>query len=293
MTSGFIGVDWGTTQVRAFLVNADDNIDRQVSRDQGASRLNQNQFEPVLRELLGELAAASNTPIILCGMVGSSIGWKEASYVNCPAGAQEIKSKLLKFEIQDHAVMIVPGLATRTPLDLPDVMRGEETQLLGLMQAANLSTLACLPGTHTKWATINNRQIETFQTAITGEMYDLLSKQSILTQGPQHFNSVAFDDGVNTILRHPGYFTHQLFSTRSKTLRSELAATDGASYLSGLLIGSDVQQALQANAGDIALVADQYLGNLYHRAMTLCGAKATHHESQSLTIAGMRALLEA
>jgi len=204
-------------------------------------------FAQALAALLGDWQHDA-VPRLACGMIGSRQGWVEVPYVPCPGSQDALARGLVR--TPDDALPIVPGLACVDDDGTPDVMRGEETQIVGAVAAHAAPTLAVLPGTHSKWAIIRAGAIETFATYMTGEVYAVLRDHSILgrmASGSAHsFAAAAFERGVQRALTREAAgdtLLHQLFGARTLSLRADLAPDDAADYLSGLLIGSEIAAA--------------------------------------------------
>ena len=181
-------------------------------------------------------------------MVGSAFGWVEAPYLPCPENLHELADSAVR--IRD-GVHVVPGMRCTNPLGAPDVMRGEETQLLGALCLGQLSGaarhLVCMPGTHTKWVSLSGGVVQEFLTAPTGEIFGLLCEHSVLVRDkttPITHVAPDFERGLAEAVRHPGAFVHQIFQARSLRLDKQLSAEGAASWTSGLLIGADVGGAL-------------------------------------------------
>jgi 2-dehydro-3-deoxygalactonokinase len=194
-------------------------------------------------------------PAILCGMVGSSIGWKQTRYVPCPATAEQIANG--RVELREGQIHIVPGLSCRNRFGAPDLMRGEETQVLGALELTpelrDGRHLLCAPGTHTKWIGLEHGAIREVLTAPTGELFSLIRDHSVLVESQAHAGGMsaqaAFRQGVAEVAHYPhAQLLHRIFECRSRPLTDDLAAEDSASYLSGLLIASDVSGALEVFA---------------------------------------------
>jgi len=260
--AAFIAGDWGTSQLRLYLCDAANNVlETRVARGAAAAR---GEHEKVLD---GEIAAWENScgalHVVLCGMIGSSIGWVQAPYLPAPADPRGLAAACVS--LRAGRVRIVPGVSCRNRLAAPDVMRGEETQILGaLVLDPRLCVgrhLFCMPGTHTKWVVVRDGAITEFLTAPTGEIFDLLSKHSVMVRDgadERAMNDMAFDAALQRVSTQPGVeLLHRIFEVRSRRLLSELPADDAASYMSGLLIGSDV-------AGAARLFADETRGNTVH-----------------------------
>ncbi|RYF90336.1 MAG: 2-dehydro-3-deoxygalactonokinase, partial [Caulobacteraceae bacterium] len=177
-----IGVDWGTSNLRACLFGADGAVLERRGSDQGIQRIETSGHEAVLSDLVdGWLPAGERPRILMCGMIGSRQGWREAPYALCPAGLAEIAAALIRVETDWADVWIAPGLSILAADNRADVMRGEETQILGLAPESG-EALVIAPGTHSKWAEVNAGRVSRFRTYLTGELYELLSRHSILAR---------------------------------------------------------------------------------------------------------------
>jgi 2-dehydro-3-deoxygalactonokinase len=235
-------------------------------------------------------------------MVGSTIGWREVPYLSCPARPAAIARAALRFEAEGRPVFIVPGLSCRNATDAPDVMRGEETQILGTLrlhpELGHGKRLCCLPGTHTKWVWIEDGAVANFQTALSGELFELLSRHSVLARGSGKVDvqSAAFLKGVD-FARSQAEATllHTLFSTRARQVTGEMAKADAASYLSGLLIGSDVGGAVGSalslfSAGSVILICAPALAALYGKALAHYGLGSRAIDGDRAALAGLTAI---
>jgi 2-dehydro-3-deoxygalactonokinase len=215
-------------------------------------------------------------------MVGSSLGWIQAPYLPCPARPEQIAQACV--ELRDGLVHIVPGLSCRNRLNAPDVLRGEETQILGALRLnPALSSgrhLLCLPGTHTKWVLVEDGCVREFLTAPTGELFEVLCEHSILVSDerqrqdlPAATDGPAFDHGLMQIQRFPAAgLLHRLFECRSRRLTGDLHSDEAMPLLSGMLIASDVQGAVRLFATSDARTTVQLIGAtrltaLYARAL--------------------------
>ncbi|WP_036165653.1 2-dehydro-3-deoxygalactonokinase [Massilia sp. 9096] len=283
-----LALDWGSTHLRAYLLGADGVRLDERDADAGASTMNGDAraYEAALEDVAGHwLAARPDLPIVACGMVGSQHGWREAPYAACPAGAADLAGALARVDAGGRTVAIVPGVSCRGEDGVPDVIRGEETQIVGALamqpDLAAASTLV-LPGTHSKWASVEDGRIVRFSTYMTGELFALLRAHSVLgrlMQGEDAPLEQGFDAGVRAAAGSAG-LTHQLFAVRTLGLTGELAPAALSGYLSGLLIGSEIDAALRARAPDgaaaprplsVALVGAPALTALYERALALRG----------------------
>lgn len=280
MAKPFIAVDWGTTNRRAFLIEGG-AVSRVEREPRGASALTPADYPAELAALRDRLG---NWPVLMAGMVGSTIGWQTVPYRPLPVDMAALAQGILR--VDDHTA-IVPGLSQADPAD---VMRGEEVQLLGAHAAGLVpaDALLCQPGTHCKWATLRGGTLVAFSTAMTGELFALARKHSILSSmldgpvadGPSFRAGVA--DGVER-----GVATG-LFGVRARALLH--GAADGAAYASGVLIGADV--APHVRSGPIHILADEALGSLYRAAAEALGGQAVLVDSEAAFVAGMNRLWE-
>jgi 2-dehydro-3-deoxygalactonokinase len=253
----FIAGDWGTSRLRLYLCDAANNVlETREARGAAAAR---GEHERVLdTETSAWQSSSGPLPAVLCGMVGSSIGWVQAPYLPAPADPQRLAAASLS--LRGGAVRIVPGVSCRNRLGAPDVMRGEETQILGAMclepALRRGAHLLCLPGTHTKWVVVRDGAITEFLTAPAGELFELLSRHSVLVgdaAAERAVNESAFRDALARVRNLPQVeLLHRMFEVRSRRLLGEMPEAQAAGYMSGLLIGSDAAGAARLFAPEIA-----------------------------------------
>jgi 2-dehydro-3-deoxygalactonokinase len=282
VSNTFIAVDWGTTNRRCFLIE-EGVVVRTERDDHGVTAIEPGDYPAQvagIRSRLGDL------PLLMAGMVGSTIGWQAAPYVPVAAGMEELASGFLRI---DERTMIVPGVSVINGRRA-DVMRGEEVQLLGAVAAglAPENALLAQPGTHCKWVTMREGRISDFSTAMTGEMFALLRKHSILARQLTHAveGNASFREGVDDAAR--GNLLANLFQVRAGTLMGLRDDAEAASYCSGLLIGADV--AAQLDASDhtaVYLLADPALGALYAAAIEARGCTPHFVDSHAAFVAGI------
>jgi 2-dehydro-3-deoxygalactonokinase len=296
VSGAFLACDWGTTQVRAWRVEADGAVSAARTFPLGVSRLAAGEaaarFQDAVRPALG----AEALPALLCGMIGSNLGWTPVSYLDCPADSAALGAALHPAP-GDDAAWIVPGLRGPGPTAAPDVMRGEETQVLGWLaedpQRQSGQHVLCLPGTHAKWVLVQDGRIVRFVTAMTGELFDLLSRHSVLrAEGPAD-DVPAFHKGV-AAAGDGGGLAVRLFSTRSRVVGGGAPAAETASYLSGLLIGAEIVSAptllnIQPTA-PIALIGEPALCQSYVKAFEFLGLPAIAYDGGDAALGGLRAL---
>lgn len=278
---GMISIDWGTTAFRAYRLDDRGAVLDSLDRPAGILTVPPGGFPDTLREAIGPWLAAGESRVLLCGMVGSRQGWQEAPYLPCPAGPAEIARAVIPLEFGGAACRLVPGLTARDAGGVPDVMRGEETKLVGLLaDLGDAPALACLPGTHSKWARLGGGRVTGFATQFTGETRAVLLQHSILGRlaepGPD--SEAAFRRGLRRA-REPGGLLHHLFGTRALGLMGDLAPAETASYLSGLLIGHEVRAVLEEGrpAGPIHLAGSETLARAYALAFEEAGLPHVRH----------------
>lgn len=285
---GYIAVDWGTTNRRAYLVGPGGSVADSFADDRGLMAVPPGQFEAEAAEIRSRLG---DRPMLLAGMVGSNRGWREAPYVSVPAGPAELAAAILW--IEPGRTGIVAGVAQRAPV--PEVMRGEEVQVIGAVAAGLVVDrgLICHPGTHAKWIAVEGGAIARFRTMMTGELFALLKRDSILAEQLQAQVELgaAFEAGAADGLGGAELLS-ALFGIRAKYALGE-AQPDAAAYASGLLIGCDVRAGLELHRGErIALVGQPDLCRLYGAALTLAGQEATRMDGADAFLAGIRVLTE-
>ena len=288
MPGGLIGVDWGGSSLRVFRFDANGRVVARRSSHRGVSTIAERRFAEALGELIADWAAEGSAPLMMCGMVGSRQGWAEAAYIPCPSDLDALASNLLPLQTPLGAALIVPGLRVDERGRL-DVMRGEETQCLGALPDPSWSGVILHPGTHAKWASFERGRMITFRTWMTGELFDLLRHRSVLSllMADGDHDDAAFDQGVARGLADPA-ITSLLFTARTEGLFERMSPVALSSYLSGLLIGSEVMGGLtQTPEGSlILLVGDAKLTTLYARALELAGrpASATVDGESAVTV---------
>ncbi|MBS0418908.1 MAG: 2-dehydro-3-deoxygalactonokinase [Proteobacteria bacterium] len=282
----FIAGDWGTSHLRLFLCDARGAV-RDSATGPGVAG-----SDGRCGEIFDSLASkwGEHLPAVLCGMVGSNIGWLQAPYAPCPATLADIAGR--SASLRDGRIRIVPGLECRNHFDAPDFMRGEETQILGALALAPClhqgRQLLCLPGTHSKWAVLNDGVVSEFLTAPTGELFNLLSTHSVLIRERGDLTEPAFCHGLAQFARFPAaQLLHRLFECRSRSLAGELVPRDAAAFLSGLLVASDIAGAVAAlgPATTVYLIGSPNLTRLYADGL------GHHGLGQSHTIDGSAAAL--
>ncbi|WP_281683936.1 2-dehydro-3-deoxygalactonokinase [Thalassobaculum salexigens] len=275
MTAGTvaIGVDWGTTSFRAFRFGAEGEMLEGRRAQAGILAIDAGEFEDAFEELIGDwLDAVPAVPVVLSGMIGSRQGWLETPYLACPAAVDDISGALVPLTLaRGRVIHLAPGLSVRAGDGVPDVMRGEEVQILGAVDLLGAtSATVCLPGTHSKWAVVENRRVTSFSTHMTGEVFDVLRRHSILGRGIEHaaWDDAAFRKGVARS-GAAGGLLHHLFGVRAAGLFGDLAPEAAGAFLSGLVIGHEIRAA--EPTGTVYLVGEEELVRLYRGALETLG----------------------
>jgi 2-dehydro-3-deoxygalactonokinase len=305
-STALIGLDWGTTAFRAYRLDAAGAVLEAKSAAAGILKVPEGDFEGVLQREIGPwLAAAPDLPVIASGMITSRQGWVEVPYCPCPAGSAEIAAALVRHETGTRALHFVPGLSIVGADGVPDVIRGEETQIIGAVGGAVGDALAgevpatpgrrllVLPGTHSKWALVEDGRIVWFATFMTGELFAVLKEHSILGRmmAGERDDAAAFRRGLAYARGGRGGLLKRLFSARTLGLFGALPESGTASYLSGLLIGTEVQDALDCleqppTDQEITLVGGAALTGRYLTAIEHAGLRGR----QAADDAGARGL---
>lgn len=289
--------DWGSSSFRLYLCDAKTGRILQQKRGRGIKSLKTGLAselrEEYLRLSLDWFNEHGSMPCILSGMVGSNIGWQEIAYIEAPCPLNEIAQHCQRIEDATN-VFLVPGLTCTNRLGVPDVMRGEELQLIGwaeLFGNDKESQIICLPGTHNKWVSTKNKTVDTFSTAFTGELYALLQDHSLLKSAHDSdaFERGSFIRGVEFSHKASAFDSlHTMFSTRSLQLNQQLDSMAAPSYLSGLLIGADIQAAKLMYKIDctLSIIAESELADKYQIAANALGIESRLIDPYSIAEAG-------
>jgi 2-dehydro-3-deoxygalactonokinase len=274
-----ISVDWGVSSFRACLAAADGGAIDRVSAEKGSLGLAAGEYEAFLASALGAWRSRfPDLPIFMSGMVGSRQGWVEAPYAACPAGATEIAASTITIPLLKLGrVLLAPGLSAFDSRGAPDVMRGEETQILGALSASGRADgLFVLPGTHSKWARVEAERIVAFETFMTGEVFAALKDHTVLgrlmapARGHGEPDGFALGVGAAAALQRPGDLLHAIFMTRTLGLFDLAAPGELAEYLSGLLIGVEILAGARG-ARSALVVGSPALAARYRTAGALLG----------------------
>ncbi|AGS20715.1 2-dehydro-3-deoxygalactonokinase [Rhizobium etli] len=296
----YVAVDWGTSSFRLWLIDRDGSILAERRSGEGMTSAAKIGFSTVLSGHLTAVEAPEGLPVIVCGMAGARQGWVEAGYIDVPAPLASILTAAVRVPGESRDIRILPGLAQRD-VARPDVMRGEETQLLGALGRANSAAQAvCMPGTHSKWVHVGDGKVTGFSTFMTGELFDAISKNTILSHAvsgaeQQPADAAAFEAAVSAAFAHPALASNLLFTARSGQLLHGISAAAAQARLSGTLIGLEIAGALQdaANGTGITLVASGRLQALYEQAFNTLSLAFTAIDADAAVRGGLSAAAEA
>jgi len=287
---GWIGVDWGTSHLRAWLIGGDGALLGARASDAGMGTLRRDQFEGALLDLVADvLPPRGPVPVLCCGMAGSRQGWAEAAYLSVPCAPPTVAQATRVLTGDPRLdVRLLPGLKQAQPAD---VMRGEETQIAGVLaRDPSFDGVICLPGTHSKWAQVSAGEVVSFRTFMTGELFALLSQHSVLrhTIGAEGWDDAAFADAVSEGLSHPARLSADLFTLRAEALLSGLAPQTARARLSGLLVGMELAAARPYWLGQaVTLVGETGLAQAYAQALAAQGVEPRSLSAADVTLAGL------
>lgn len=293
-------IDWGTSNARAFLVSDDGELKESRELRTGVLNVPTGGFPAAFEEMTaGWRSTGEHTPVIMSGMVGSRKGWVEAPYASCPANADALAERIIAV-LGYEDIRIVPGVCLSAQTGRRDVIRGEEVQIVGaLKQAQTRTAILCLPGTHSKWVHAEDGCISDFATSMTGEVFDLMRRASILAQfmpNDQSPDPSAFARGVARTAT-PGGLLHHLFSVRADALFDDIGSDALPSYLSGLMIGHEIRQMHAMYMGRLdaptLLVASDGLAASYQMAFDHVGVSVRRIDAVEATITGLLTVLDA
>lgn len=298
----WIAVDWGTSNLRAWGISADGAITFAASSEKGMGRLERTAFPAALIEVVSGHVDQEGEPldVLICGMAGARQGWREAPYLEIPADLGRLAEAAVRPEMPGlrFSPRILPGLCQREP-GSEDVMRGEETQLLGLSRLIDgFSGVAVMPGTHSKWADLDGRLVGRFATAMTGELFEVLGTHSVLRHsvaggagGPD--SDEGFDTGIDIGLTRPETLVSELFRIRPRSLLSGMSPSWCSGFLSGLLIGAEIGGFRRwISDGDVPLIGGTRLCGLYARGFDRLGVRTRLIDATEATLAGLKAARE-
>ncbi|MBK8455527.1 MAG: 2-dehydro-3-deoxygalactonokinase [Thiofilum sp.] len=292
-TMTWIAVDWGSSCLRVWAMDAQGKVLETKQSPQGANTLQSHEYETTLLNLIEPwLVNHQAIPVLIAGMAGSRQGWQEAKYLNVPwSWAKQAQSTFIVTQDPRIQVYILSGLKQLNP---PDVMRGEETQVIGLLtQQPDFDGVVILPGTHSKWVRLQEGVIQAFHTCMTGELFQLLSEQSMLRHSvtTQTWAAEAFDAAFLSALAQPAQLSYQLFSLRAEHLlldtKAETLRTKLSAYLLALEMAAMQEQGFIQVDLPYALIGNSTLVQLYAHSLSLLGVKATIFEGETLVQTGL------
>jgi 2-dehydro-3-deoxygalactonokinase len=294
--AAYVAVDWGTSSFRLWLIGRDETILAERRSGEGMTTAARTGFAAVLQSHLAAISAPEDLPVLICGMAGAKQGWVEAGYLDTPAALSAIPAAAVRVPGVAADIRILPGLAQRDTA-APDVMRGEETQLLGAAaELGNGDHLVCMPGTHSKWVRLSAGKVEGFSTFMTGELFDAIAKNTILSHAVADAGAIAPDNAafraaVTRMVANPALATSQMFSVRAGSLIAGLSPDDAKARLSGTLIGLEIAGALSLAAKNtpVTLVASGSLGMLYEQALAAAGLAPTVIDADAAVRHGLAA----
>ena len=284
----WIALDWGTSNLRAYAMQGASVLARAAS-DEGMGKLDRDGFEPAMHRLIAPWLEPGNVPVVACGMVGSRQGWVEALYRSVPC--KPLGQNLTAVPTSNGlSVQVIAGLSQSAP---PDVMRGEETQIAGfLVLNPGWAGVLCLPGTHTKWAQLSAGEVVSFQTFMTGEIFDLIGATSVLRHSvtDEGWDTSAFEAAVSDTLSKPERLAARLFELRASDLLNSTPPEATRASLSGYLIGAELAAARPYWLGqNIAILGTGAQARAYCAALDTQGAPAMLVDAERATLAGLTA----
>ena len=298
MTGALLALDWGTTNLRACLVDENGHaVRRRDFPGFGVGKLKPGEAALRFHDTVRPEMAADNLPTIMCGMIGSNLGWQIVPYLDCPSTIGDLKRALLRVDAEGPPIWIVPGLRAQRPDGGPDVMRGEEVHVFGwaAMDSARRrgEHLICHPGTHAKWVRMVDGRIEAFVTSMTGEMFELLRKHSVLQVRDADEDEGAFQLGL-TSAGDGSALASRLFTARSRVVGGNMAPEQVKSYLSGLLIGAEAASTPKllgiGKGSPVSVIGDLALAARYQKALVAQGFEVEVFDGEDAVLAGLNAL---
>jgi|SRR5579872_2141750 len=301
-TAAFVAGDWGGTHLRAWVMDDQGRALRGAEFGFGVNRMAPGEAPRRFRDEVRPALGAEGLPALLCGAIGSNVGWVTAPYVDCPARFEAVAAALMAVPGEDPPVWIAPGVRCPGIAGAPDVLRGEETQAFGWLAAEpdrrRGRRLICHPGTHSKWLRIDDGRIERFVSALSGELYDVLNQHSIF-KSPEPFvdDEAAFEEGLAAAGGDGGDLLARLYAARGRVAGAGASPATTPSFLSGLLIGSEAASLpalIGAESGEtLELIGAASLCARYERALGRLGWTCRTHDGEAAAQAGLAALYRA
>ncbi|MDB6178383.1 2-dehydro-3-deoxygalactonokinase [Paracoccus sp. Z330] len=285
-----VAIDWGSTSFRMWLIGPDGEILAERRSAEGMIHCNRTGFADVLLSHLQALNVAPDVPVIACGMVGARQGWVEAPYLDTGVPLDQLTQHVARADFSRNPVTILPGVAQRG-IGAPDVIRGEETQAMGLVDQGE--AVVVMPGTHSKWVELKDRAIHRFSTYMTGELFAIISAHSTVAPSLEADHVISESDpgfvqGLEMALDDPSNALETLFSLRAGVLLQELAPDAAKGKLSGLLIGAELAMARRRyHDVDVHLVASGKAAALYGAALEMAGMAYRRQDAETLSRQGL------
>lgn len=291
MSDSFIAIDWGSTNLRAWRYEQGVCVDS-LNSEAGVTRLGGRMPQQVFSELMARWEAP--LPVVMAGMIGSNAGWLQAPYLPCPIRLGEVGRRLTAVEqALPYRAWIVPGICIERA-DNCNVMRGEETQLIGAY-AEQPATVYVMPGTHSKWVRMENDELVDFRTVMTGELHHLLLNHSLIGVGlgERRSDAQAFANGLETGANED-HIIARLFETRAAHLLGGLEKSAVSDWLSGVLIGNEVaqmQRRYPLAAGEtLTVIGNPLLGERYAQALEMVGVRHQFLDGDRAFQSGIRSI---
>lgn len=281
-----IGIDWGTSSMRAYLLGNEGAILAKRERPLGIMAVAAGDFGGALQGVIGDWLHPGGSAVYMSGMIGSRQGWREVPYLATPVAFDQLAGGLGEVKLVGGGTgFIVPGVTCEDASGDPDVMRGEETQILGALSTRSGGEIVpmtyCLPGTHSKYASVRDGHLSGFATYMTGEAYAILREHSILgrlMRAGTKTDPAWFERGLARSGGDDGLL-HQLFGVRSLGLFGKIPGEGLADYLSGLLVGAEIRAARPTPP--IAVIGAPDLARRYLSAFALLGIDAHAVEGEA------------
>lgn len=293
--AAFAAVDWGTSSFRLWLIDGAGTVVAERRSHEGMTVAREAGFADVLSAHIAAAGASADLPVVVCGMAGARKAWHEAGYIDVPASLGDVAERSVRVPDQPRDIRILPGIAQRFA-DAPDVMRGEETQLLGLADGAeSVSAPVCMPGTHSKWVNLVGGTVTGFSTFMTGELFEAVTKATILSltveQDPAGADPQTFQAAVAEAFANPALTSNLLFRIRAGALLFEGAQPAARERVSGILIGLELAAALQSRAMQhgVVLVASGRLASVYSSAFEVLSVPVRTVDADTAVIRGLTA----
>lgn len=287
-----IVIDWGTTNLRAYLCQEDGSIQARFQCDQGIKALSEGDYPAVLATVIDSFQSESHETLFISGMAGARGGWQEIPYATCPVSLSDLADMLTPLP-EPYVGYFIGGVRALAADGTTDVMRGEEVQIFGSLQQLDRDdAVLCLPGTHSKWVRTQSGQISDFVTFMTGDIFQALAGTILACNPANPIDPGAFRAGLDAVQKTAGGLLHQLFTVRTRVLEGKLEPQAISAFVSGLLIGHELQQSVgvRQDNTEVAVIGANQLSDLYCRALEYSSLKVIQLGSDVATCTGVSAL---